>query len=166
MPAHRQFLEGYGLPLPARGVGRVASRARKIPQILSKARAVRQSAPRRAPQPQPAPQQLPENLGRRRKNTPLYHTSDPRQVMGLIQMYARGRKTVKITYLKVTDGTTVVREVEPYSIRLRPSRSGGMARYFYAYCLPHGSIHMFLIQNIQRVEGTSRNYVPRWVVEL
>jgi len=154
---HRRELAVYGLPLPT-ATGGLGVRTAKIPQILSRLRLA---------QPQPPPEGGPPlpRIRRRQRNVPIYQTGVPREIMGLIQHYARGRRTVTLRYTKITTGETVDREVEPYSIRIKNTRVRGRARYFYAFCLMHQTISMFLIDNIQNIKGTNRRYVPRWRIE-
>ena len=101
----------------------------------------------------------------RRNQRRNYRTRHQRNILSLIQQYARARRTVVITYLKVTTGEVVTREIEPYSIRFKMTRNG-RRRYLYGSCGTHGGqIHSFIIENIQQVRGTSNRFAPRWEVE-
>lgn len=135
-------LNSYGLPLaPERGglTGSRKPRIRgiKVTQVI----------------PQTRQPRLPQQ-GRQ---------SAPRATQGLstldtIKTYARARRTVIITYRKVTANLQqVVREIEPYEIK-----NG----YLWGFCLPHRGIHKFLLGNIVSVSGTTRRYLPRWPVLL
>jgi predicted DNA-binding transcriptional regulator YafY len=94
-------------------------------------------------------------------------TRGVRDALGIITVFARQNKMIRLTYRKMADGSTVQRYVEPYSIRYLRTRVGGRARYFYAYDTspPTQGIHSFRMSNILAVEGTNRVFVPRWVVE-
>jgi hypothetical protein len=191
MAGHQNILRGYGLPVP--GTSRVmASRPLKVPALRRRMGAPQgeqpagiqpiQPTPGRpgAPAPQPntpqpntpqpttAPPEAEPNykVSRSPKSVKVHETNDPRRIMALIQGYAGGRRTVILNYTRATDGRQVVREVEPYSIRVRTSRTRGTQRYFYGFCLYHQEIHSFLISNITSVRGSPRKYVPRWRVEL
>jgi predicted DNA-binding transcriptional regulator YafY len=90
-----------------------------------------------------------------------------RDVLGLITFFAQQHRVIRLIYRKLKDGSTIQRDVEPYSLRYLRTKQGGRARYFYAYDLspPTQGIHSFRMSNILAVEGTNRTFVPRWVVE-
>ena len=97
---------------------------------------------------------LPENPvyseGRRLPTAAVHITTDPRMMMSIIQTYAKKRQTEELVYLKETDGTTVTREIEPYSVRFKITRKGPR-KYLYGFCITHNEIHCFLIRNIRRL---------------
>ena len=162
MPVHRRELGAYGHPLPPIRVRLAGVRRPKVPGVLARARMAQPPEPPGLPRPPTPTPPIPR--GRRR--APLYETGDPREILALVQNYARGRRTIVLSYAKATENDRLItREIEPYSIRLRVTRRRGRARYLYGFCLQHQGIHSFLVQNIRSVRGTNRSYMPRWRVE-
>jgi predicted DNA-binding transcriptional regulator YafY len=96
--------------------------------------------------------------------SPVLESRDPRDLMGVIAQYGRARKLVQIEYRKQKGEQVVTRTCEPYSVRVKVTATGPK-RYFYGFCLNHGSIHSYLIDRILEVKGTNRRFVPRWRVE-
>lgn len=137
-------LNSYGLPLaPERG-GLTGSRKPRV-------RGVRVTQVT----PQVRQPRLPSMGVGRQSARPLPQGLSP---LDTIKTYARARRTVIITYRKVTANLQqVVREIEPYEIK-----NG----YLWGFCLPHRGIHKFLLGNIVSVQGTTRRYLPRWPVLL
>lgn len=129
-----------------KGDPRTGVRQPKIPVV--KVRLLQAGGPRRPPQPTAGPKRVEEFI-----------TSDRNQILPTIAAYARGRRTVVLTYRKKTDYDRIrVLEVEPYALRYQNSS-------LYAFCLVHQSIHRFLVSRIVSVRGTNRRFVPRWSVE-
>lgn len=161
----RRELEEYGLPLPQVVGFRPPRRGRR------QSRVQRTMSMFRTLQAQQAAQQIPQfqpgtRIPRGRRKAPITQTGDPRNIMVLIQEYAKARRTVILTYKKATEnGKIVKREVEPYSIRVKTTKRRGRRRYFYSYCYSHMGIHSFLVDNIVSVQGTNRRFIPRWKVE-
>ena len=175
MPAHRSQLVGYGLPLPPAGAATAGGRTSKVAAVLARYRPPAGPRPVGLPPPPRPPAGYPRPVSRRaapplvkirQKKAPAAETSDPRQILDLIGSYARGRRTVVISYRKETaNGQVVTRECEPYSIRYKMTQHRGRRRYAMLFCLPHSGIHSFIVDNILSVKGTNRRFVPRWRVE-
>jgi predicted DNA-binding transcriptional regulator YafY len=83
----------------------------------------------------------------------------------VIQAHAQARRTVILKYRKQEDGSLIVREIEPYSIRLKNTRKYGRRRYLYGYDLFRGEIRAFILGNMQSVRGSNNTFSPRWEVE-
>lgn len=166
----------YGLPLPPGG-GRQLGAVRNSPvrALLARYRGLSQRQPgavvgRIPPQkPQVRPARPPAVAGRLYSpiRPEVQRTRRVRDVLGLITIFARQHKMVRLIYRRMRDGAQIQRDVEPYSMRYRRTKHGGMARYFYAYDTspPTLGIHSFRMSNILAVEGTDRVFTPRWVVE-
>lgn len=167
MPAHGQQLSGYGIPLPSGKGSLPTNRQGRVLIALQQTRRA-MPGPRQQPPLPPTPQDQTQKIPTIKRTAPRVQeleTANPRQILDLIGAYAKGRRTVTITYRKATTGETVTREVEPYSLRYKTSTKRGRVRFFYGFCLPHGGIHSFLVDNIISVKGTSRRFMPRWLVE-
>ena len=165
----------YGLPLPpaARPLGMV--RNSPVRALLARYRGLGQRQPgaiagKMPPQrPQVRSARPPAVAGRLYSpiRPEVQRTRTVRDVLGLITLFARQHKVIRLIYRKMKDGSTIQRDVEPYSLRYLRTKRGGRARYFYAYDLgpPTVGIHSFRMSNILAVEGTDRVFTPRWVVE-
>ena len=102
------------------------------------------------------------------RSQPAY-TTDPRKILSVISTAAKQNLIIIIRYVKKTaDNQVITRAVEPYSLRLRQTKSGAKVRYFYGFCAngPTLGIHSFILNNIKSVQITNQRYTPRWVVEL
>ena len=165
----------YGLPLPP-GRGQLGpTRNSPVRALLARYRGMGQRQPglivgRRPPaKPQVRPARPPAVAGRLFSplNPNVKRTRTVRDVLGLITLFARQHKIIRLIYRRMRDGATIQRDVEPYSLRYLRTRHGGRARYFYGYDIspPTIGIHSFRMSNILAVEGTDHTFVPRWVVE-
>lgn len=170
----------YGLPLPGDQRQLGMTRNSPVRALLARYRGMAQRQPammagRRPPAtPQVRQPARPPVVGGKLffppKGVKPYQVKETRRVrdaLGIVTLFARQHKMVKLTYKRMRDGAVVQRDVEPYSIRYRRTKFGGKARYFYAYdnSPPTIGIHSFRMSNIQAIEGTNRLFVPRWVVE-
>lgn len=163
--SHRIELSVYGIPLP-NAQGRLGARRPKIPGLIAGARGqnqpVRQTRMPQIPsrrQVKSAPK-VPRDIERDE-----IETRRPRDILSQIALSAQGHKRIVITYTKASTGERVNREIEPYSIRLRPSKARGRARYLYGFHNEHGRIESYLVSNISNVEETDISFSPRWTVE-
>ena len=166
----------YGLPLPPNQRQLGLSRNSPVRALLARYRGMGQRQPNllagRVPPAKPQVRQpaRPPVIGGK-----LFSPIKPevkltprvRDVLGLITIFARQHRIIRMVYRRMRDGVIIQRDVEPYSIRYLRTKFGGRARYFYAYDLdpPTIGIHSFRMSNIMAVEGTQQTYVPRWVVE-
>ena len=167
----------YGLPLPPNQWQLGLARNSPVRALLARYRGLSQRQPAlmagRTPPAKPQVRQpaRPPVVGGKLFAPPnpyeVRKTRTVRDALGVITIFARQHKMVRLTYRKMGDGSTVQRYVEPYSLRYRRTRLGGRARYFYAFdsSPPTQGIHSFRMSNILSVEGTNRLFVPRWVVE-
>jgi predicted DNA-binding transcriptional regulator YafY len=157
MPRHDAVLQSYGHPVPPRGVkfpitgARISRVTRAWADIRTAARP--QHLRPKLTQPQrPVLEKVPQVIG-------------ARDALGVIMQAARQRRTVALTYLKRTTGQTVVREIEPYSLRYKSTRRAGRHRYLYGFCEFHRSIHSFRVDNIVNARSTDHTFIPRWAIE-
>ena len=167
---------GYGLPLPPNQKQLGATRNSPVRALLARYRGMAQRQPgsvagqRPLPKPQVRQPVRPPVVGGK-LFTPLTpevkRTRTVRDVLGLITLFARQHKVIRLIYRRMKDGVMIQRDVEPYSLRYLRTKFGGRARYFYGYDLspPTKGIHSFRMANILAVEGTDRTYVPRWIIE-
>lgn len=153
----RRVLERYGLPLSSQSRGRLGARPKRVPRVLA---AYRQALARRRyaePIQETVPQQRQLFQGREVRN--------PREMLMVIQAHARARRTVIIRYRKQENSQLIIREIEPYSIRLRNTRQFGRSRYLYGFDLFRGEIRSFIVDNLRGVRGTNNEFTPRWEIE-
>ena len=78
----------------------------------------------------------------------------------LIAQEARANRTVLMTARK-SDGTTVTREIEPYS--LRPGADGSPNLFYH--CLLRNALRNSRVSDIISATPTSNSFAPRWPVE-
>ena len=166
----------YGLPLPRDQRQLGPTRISPVRALLARYRGMGQRQPAlmagRTPPAKPQVRQpaRPPVVGGK-LFTPIkpevQRTRIVRDVLGLITIFARQHKVIRLIYRRLRDGAMIQRDVEPYSLRYLRTRRGGRARYFYAYDLspPTVGIHSFRMSNILAVEGTDKTFTPRWVVE-
>jgi hypothetical protein len=171
----------YGLPLPPNQRQLGMTRNSPVRALLARYRGMAQRQPAlmagRVPPAKPQVKQpaRPPVIGGKlfAPTTPpapyqVTKTRTTRDALGIITVFARQNKMVRLSYRRMRDGATVQRLVEPYSLRYLRTRHGGRARYFYAFdnSSPTIGIHSFRMSNILAVEGTNRTFVPRWIVVL
>jgi hypothetical protein len=166
----------YGLPLPPNQRQLGLTRNSPVRALIARYRGLSQRQPSlmagRTPPAKPQVRQpaRPPVIGGK-LFTPLkpevQRTRLVRDVLGLITIFARQHKIIRLIYRRLRDGAIIQRDVEPYSLRYLRTKHGGRARYFYGYDLspPTIGIHSFRMSNILAVEGTDRVFTPRWVVE-
>lgn len=78
----------------------------------------------------------------------------------LITREARASRTVLIQGYEL-DGSCEVREIEPYSLRLK--RRGWL---LYFWCLNHHGLRCLYVPNIVSARATGRSYAARRPIEL
>lgn len=81
--------------------------------------------------------------------------------MDLIISEARANRTVIITARK-KDGSTVIREVEPYSFRLGANGNPNL----YYFCRLRNDLRNTRVSDILFATATGNSFTPRWPVEL
>ena len=81
--------------------------------------------------------------------------------MELITSEARANRTVTITARK-KDGSIVVREVEPYSLRIGANGNPNL----YYFCLLRNDLRNTRVSDILSATATGSSFTPRWPVEL
>ena len=69
-------------------------------------------------------------------------------------------KTILIDYTEKDGSNEGLREVEPYSFRIKNG-----IELFYGYDLKKGGIRSFIIESINEIQFTDNSYTPRWDVE-
>ncbi|MDO9580264.1 MAG: PIN domain-containing protein, partial [Bacteroidales bacterium] len=69
-------------------------------------------------------------------------------------------KTILIDYTEKDGSNEGLREVEPYSFRIKKS-----IEFFYGFDIKKNGIRSFLLESINSVKITDNNYTPRWDVE-
>jgi hypothetical protein len=170
--------QSYGLPLPGNQRSLGLTRNSPVRSLLARYRGLGQRQPsllagRTPPQkPQVRQPARPPVIGGKLFTPPnpyqVTKTRTVRDALGLITVFARQHKMVRLTYRKMKDNSVIQRLVEPYSLRYLRTSHGGRARYFYAFDTtpPTQGIHSFRMSNILSVEGTNRVFVPRWQIEL
>jgi hypothetical protein len=166
----------YGLALPPNQRQLSPTRISPVRALLARYRGMSQRQPglmagRRPPQKPQVRQPVRPPVVSGKLFTPIkpevQKTRVVRDALGLITIFARQHRMVRLIYRRLRDGATIQRDVEPYSLRYLRTKFGGRARYFYAYDTspPTVGIHSFRMSNILAVEGTDRVFTPRWVVE-
>ncbi|HUW07525.1 MAG TPA: WYL domain-containing protein [Williamwhitmania sp.] len=78
----------------------------------------------------------------------------------LIIEAGRNLKTILLDYTEKDGSNEGLREVEPYSFRIKNG-----IEYFYGFDVKKKGIRGFLIDSINDIEITSNTYNPRWDVE-
>lgn len=81
-------------------------------------------------------------------------------VKDTIASAGRNLHTIIIT-AREDDGSTEIREAEPYSYRI----TGGTEKFF-CYDIAKGGTRNFHVHKIISVEETSNSFTPRWEVEV
>ena len=165
--SHRFELQTYGIPL-SKLTGSLGFRKPKIPSIVARARGktlnLRESRFKAGVRIQGGKNKVGMGIPREIKRDTI-KASGPRDILTQIALSARKRKKVVLLYRKLSTGTTIKREVEPYSIRLKSTKVRGRARYFYGYHNEQGKIESYLVANILGVEEVDTTFTPRWKVE-
>lgn len=72
----------------------------------------------------------------------------------------RSLKTILIDYTEIDGSNEGLRELEPYSFRVKSN-----IEYFYGYDLSKTGIRSFKLDRINSVEITKNSFKPRWPVE-
>jgi predicted DNA-binding transcriptional regulator YafY len=189
MPQHRSQVTSYGIPLPPAVVpqgGRRASlggiireyykltglgnviRQAYIPKTVAQARTQQKGTIQEPQQQRPVPQQHPAQQKQWREAQKKYGSKKPEDYLSIISQYGRAHYTVLLGYRRATPPQAFVwREIEPYAIRYRYSRSAGRRAYLYGYCPARGTIQSYILGNISHVDtARSRPFSPKWTVEL
>jgi predicted DNA-binding transcriptional regulator YafY len=145
----------YGLPLPPsnRRIASTSSKVSQYPRLLS---------------PIPSTKKIPSIPARQAAQPPpLLRSTSPKDVLGIIRDCAHRQKVVRISYTKKT-GESIIRDIEPYSIKYMNAPGGSSEPYLYAACQKHRNvpIHSFRVSNIGSAEELSTTYNPQFLIEL